>query len=267
VVQPRNLGWQANINFLMGQVDTPYQAIIPHDDTLPRDYISALTRRLADSPRAVLAFGPMDRFGDLEGETPDSAPITGPVPQRLATFLRRFRAGPVRGVVARQRLPQPVPFPQRWRGDILYLIDLLACGEFEFVPSVRYRKRMHAASVTGSLRQDSRGWQADWVGNAEDCALHALRAVSFPADVALIRGAALDRLLARRTAWETPGWLAHLRPGERDEMVRGFARTIGWDEVEALRTAGPHPGRRPPWRRALHGLEKRLPGRGPATTD
>ena len=61
VAQPRRLGWVGNCNWLIGRVETPFFALLPHDDLLHERYVERLLGELRSRPRADGAPSPRRR--------------------------------------------------------------------------------------------------------------------------------------------------------------------------------------------------------------
>jgi glycosyltransferase involved in cell wall biosynthesis len=262
IVQPQNSGWAANMNSLISAVQTPYFFIMPQDDVIASRYVTALVERLEERPGAVLAASRMDRFGDVERSARSGRPsLRGTLAQRMAGFLRGWRAEALRGVVARHRLTETVLLPGRPAADILWLLALARHGDLERVDEPLYRKRIHSASATKRpRRRDGRHstWTNGWTRHTVDCARIALEDITDPGDIALIRAAALDRLFFRTNRRGTPQWVRNLPPAKHRAMVIDLARAIGWDEAEALGAMGTVPSSRTPWQRALYGARQAL---------
>jgi GT2 family glycosyltransferase len=156
---PQRLGWDANIRGLMREIDTPYYAILPHDDVWDPRYLQVLCAELASSANASVAYCDQISFGVAEAShkavrLPRGGSLRA---QLLAFLLAGAEAMPWRGVVRSDLLSRIGEFPvDGYRGfaaECEYALSLLLAGTAIHVPSTMYRKRFFPANVSHASRQ------------------------------------------------------------------------------------------------------------------
>src|SRR5436190_1215596 len=63
VVQPENLGWVANINWLMERVESPYWCYQQQDDLIDPRYLEVLIDYAQRAPEAAVVYCDIETFG------------------------------------------------------------------------------------------------------------------------------------------------------------------------------------------------------------
>jgi GT2 family glycosyltransferase len=156
---PQRLGWDANIRGLLQVVDTPYYAILPHDDLWEPDYLQTLLAELASSPEASVAYCDLLTFDDVEPwrkgvRLPRGASLRA---QLLAFLLEGAEAMPWRGVTRSDLLQRIGGFPvDGHRGfavECEYALSLLLAGTAIHVPRTMYHKRLFPRGASSASRQ------------------------------------------------------------------------------------------------------------------
>lgn len=138
---PARLGWAANVNFLLDQVETPYFFLYFHDDVIVPRYTEALLTVLEARPDAASIHCDMARFG---GSAHVSAGLTyeGSATQRLMTFLLApERGSPLRSLTRSSvldRLRMPTNAVSGLWANEPYLMKLLAAGPALHFPEQLY---------------------------------------------------------------------------------------------------------------------------------
>lgn len=144
LVQPRQLGWIANVNFLLERArrEARYLFVLPHDDIVAPSYVSRLVAALEGAPEAALA------FTDVRHVWCD-----GPVERRPPPIVASYRQ--LDGL--RSRL-------ERGRIALGYHRDL-AQGHYPHVLTAAYRGlfRAEALARVGLMHPNPAGsFGADW---------------------------------------------------------------------------------------------------------
>lgn len=158
-VNAERLGWTRNINRMLEAVETPFFAILPHDDLWHPRYVETLRALLLAQPAASAAYCDIRSFGPRRSWR-SGLPIragTDTLGQMFDFFLEGPRGMPWRGVTRTQSLAATKGFPA---GDDLgilaeteYALRLLAAGPVIHHPDVLFVKRVQAGKRT-SASQD-----------------------------------------------------------------------------------------------------------------
>lgn len=193
------LGWVANINSLLGGIETDYFCVIPHDDLIDERYVETLLEALQGNPRAACSFADIETFGGWTARLAQPG-LAGPRLQRVMTFLcAHMSAVGMRGLIARKRLGAQIRVRHGaaydFAADTTWMLELARAGELQRIPSVLYRKRVHAGSQT--IRWARRGREevlAGWIEHCAQCASIALEAAEDAEERGMIMLAARARL-------------------------------------------------------------------------
>ncbi len=154
--QPQRLGWMDNVNWLLGNVDTPYFTVLGHDDRLSPDFIAKTVALLEQRPEAIVAHGETHHFGVREGEVAFTPAIRG---DRLTRVLEFIDRGPDRAEMGwRGVMRSSAAAGIRLRGrrsdgmfsNTLFVLELLVRGDSEAIEGIKYEKYTHP--VTGLSR-------------------------------------------------------------------------------------------------------------------
>lgn len=168
--QKARLGWVGNVNFLLGQVTTPYFFIYFHDDIILPQYTQWMLDHLQKYPDAAGVYCDMGHFGasDKISRGPN---YTGPTTGRLLKLmLAPERGSPLRALL-RSTKAGHIRLPDMgsggfWANEAL-LLDMLAAGELEQLSQVLYlRWSQRSGGLTDGWKQllpadISRGWRAN----------------------------------------------------------------------------------------------------------
>jgi len=156
---PRRLGWDGNVRALLRRVDTPWLAILPHDDVWEPRFVETLLFDLRDEPDAVVAYADLATFGAGE-PTRKAVAVPNRGPRRaqwLAFLLQGAEAMPWRGVTRADRRARVGDFPvDGHRGfavECEYACALLLAGRARHRAEVLYRKRIHPDAVISASRE------------------------------------------------------------------------------------------------------------------
>jgi tetratricopeptide (TPR) repeat protein len=142
-VNEERLGYSVNVREVLKRVDTPYYAILPHDDMWAPTHLEALLSRLEQRPDATAAYGDMYLFNGLSGIR--VFPITdGPLYERLVSFfLDKAMGMPWHGVGRSDVLDWPHPTNEfgGFAVEGVWSLYLAVRGAVLRVPEAAYLKR------------------------------------------------------------------------------------------------------------------------------
>lgn len=155
--QQQRLGWADNVNWLLGQVTTPFFMILGHDDCISPGYLAETVAALQAHPEAVVAHGQCRHYGVRGGEIAFTTDLRGGRYARVLEFLERkphLAELGWRGVVRTSALQSGLRL-RHVRSDggfsnTLWALELLTLGESVALPQVHYDK--HTDPVAGLSR-------------------------------------------------------------------------------------------------------------------
>jgi hypothetical protein len=154
----QRLGWDGNVRALLRRVDTPWLAILPHDDVWEPKYLEALVADLRADPDAVVAYADLLTFG-AGAPTRKAVAVPNAGSRRaqwLAFLLQGAEAMPWRGVTRADQLARIGEFPvDGHRGfavECEYAYALLLAGRARHRPEALYRKRLHPEDAVSASR-------------------------------------------------------------------------------------------------------------------
>lgn len=168
--QHSRLGWTGNVNFLLGQVDTPFFFLYFHDDELLPRYTERMLQRLQAHPQAAGAYCDMGHFGDSDHVSTGPAYLGTPVQRLLTLMLAPHRGSPLRAMLRTEcaghlRLPD-MDSRGFWANEP-FLMEMLLAGPLDHVPEVLYRRwNNRSGGLTDgwkslSSRAIVSGWQSN----------------------------------------------------------------------------------------------------------
>jgi glycosyltransferase involved in cell wall biosynthesis len=194
--QATQLGWTANVNFLLRKVDTEFAGILHQDDLLEPSYYEKLVSKLRAQPKAILAFSDIETFGDAS-EVRVGTEVAGDTLARILKFLAAdYAAVAYRGVFRSKALNHGCYLEEASgvAADQTWLLRMAIEGDLVRLPERLYRKRLHPNSLTSGARD------SHWADHCAACLRIALTAGSWTlADRRAIAAAAALR--ATRDAW------------------------------------------------------------------
>ena len=148
---PQRLGWAENINQLLKRVETPFYAILPHDDLWLPEYLATLYPLVQLDAGASVAYADLILFGAAPPGSGRSVVLPQSEARQLHVlrfFLQGAHAMPWRGVTRTSSLRYTKGFPtDRFMGfavECEYALSLLEAGKALHVPQALYRKRVFA---------------------------------------------------------------------------------------------------------------------------
>ena len=163
--QEVNLGWIANVNWLMREADGEYLFFAFHDDPLEPTYVERLVEALERVPDAPLAFTDIILEEELSDGSKSVTVSSFDALDRAGTRLSRLRVFqamtyhwfiPNRGLF-RKSAARQVGFMRRnlageFCADLPWLIGLSLLGPFVRVPEPLIRKNWRAKGLSRSWR-------------------------------------------------------------------------------------------------------------------
>lgn len=198
------LGWAGNLNFLMGQVDTKYMCILPHDDILHQSFATELINILIQNSNAIAAHCDINCFGLTQGVIPQQS-VVGQQKDRIIDYLENhFNAVLFRAIIDRARISGPLHFKSNlisdFAEDTIWGLRLAIQGEIIRLPKVLYDKRYHEDShhSTWINSVKEKGVSA-WLQHCIGCVLVLKEHGVIKDNPELYIGACINRLFQRKT--------------------------------------------------------------------
>jgi len=167
VMQPRRLGWAANINWLMAQPDYDFFCYWQHDDFTSPDYISGLLASSIAHPAAVCHFCGIQWIGQFN-KWMGGATVAGPPLARAAAIFDELNGIPLRGLIRRQAIERtgPIRITDHESGfeEFVWVGKLAREGELQYVEGPTYFKRARGNSTHALWHKRDRLWRrAVWL--------------------------------------------------------------------------------------------------------
>ena len=164
---PERLGWTGNINRMLGAVETPFFAILPHDDLWHPRFVETLLARLHAAPDAGLAYCDIRQYGERRNWRA-GLPIP-PDANRLAQLFGFFLEGPAgmpwRGLTRTATLALTGGFPD-WddlgiAAETEYALRLVAAAPVLHHDAVLFAKRVHPVGRLSASQERAAAALAD----------------------------------------------------------------------------------------------------------
>ncbi len=149
-VQPQQLGWAGNLNWLMDRCDGDFFCFWQQDDLAATSYLSRLVAHAAREPDAACVFSDVQWFGTRidRVETPS---LAGFALERVLQQIERGYYAPFFGLVPAAVLDRVGPVRLTPHDspleDQVWLATLVAQGPWHRVPGTLYFKRGHTAET------------------------------------------------------------------------------------------------------------------------
>jgi GT2 family glycosyltransferase len=154
--QPRNLGWRANLNWLMRHATRDHFIYMQQDDLIAPTYVEELVR--AAGPGIAVSCCDV-RHGIGTGRVHEARPIDGTRFERVLASIAPPGWVAFRGLVSAQAVQQAGHLDESPRGefseDFAWHVRMAHVGAIRRVPKVLYEKRRHAGSVSAKWHSDS----------------------------------------------------------------------------------------------------------------
>jgi len=219
-VQPRRLGWAANLNWLMSRCDGDFFCFWQQDDLAATSFLLRLVERATRFPEAACVFADVQWFGSRIDRV-EAPSLTGFAIDRVLQQIESGHYVPFFGLVPAGPLAAAGPLrltpAESALEDQVWLARLAGQGPWHRVPGTLYFKRGHAAET-----------HLDWESTAHDAErrqiwlewgagmLDAAMAVSPPQE----HGRLFDLICNRLTVARTGRWLFY---DARADGVEGLA--------------------------------------------
>lgn len=154
-VQPEQLGWAGNLNWLMTQSDAEYFCYWQQDDVCDASYLRTLQTHASSHPEAACTYCDVQWFGG-RADREELPSLTGPPVERV---LQQFELGhfaPFRGLIRRKALLAAGPlrltaYDSRME-DLVWVAKLARGGELHRIPQALYFKRAHETNAHSHSR-------------------------------------------------------------------------------------------------------------------
>ena len=151
IVQPRQLGWPGNFNWLARRCDREFFCYWQQDDLTTPDYLMALHEAIRASPDASIAYTDVQWIG-ARSDRDTAVDIDGTPLERVLQEVEALHYVPLRGLVRAKLIPDrddPIPdVPTTGhQQEFVYLADLAANGSFRRAERGLYFKRAHASNA------------------------------------------------------------------------------------------------------------------------
>lgn len=146
VLQPEQLGWAANINWLMSQAVEEFFCYWQQDDLASPDYLRELLRRADENWSAVCTYSDIQWFGS-ESSRLVCPSLTGFSMGRTLYFFETMDGTPFRGLIRKSAIDRAGPirvtaFESAFE-ELVWLAKLAREGKLVRVTGPTYYKRKH----------------------------------------------------------------------------------------------------------------------------
>jgi glycosyltransferase involved in cell wall biosynthesis len=146
VVHDRQLGWAANINWLMGEAVEEFFCYWQQDDLASPDYLRELMRRADENPSAVCVYSDIQWFGS-ETSRLICPSVTGFALNRALYFFETMNGTPFRGLIRKSAIESIGPIRDTvWESafeELVWLAKLAREGKLLRETGPTYFKRKH----------------------------------------------------------------------------------------------------------------------------
>jgi Glycosyl transferase family 2 len=199
IVQPRNLGWVGNINWLMSRVDSPYWVFQQQDDLIDPHYLETLVAHARTNPQAAVVYCDIEAFGAETWKYAQPSVTGSPPARQLALLYSHHPAVALRGLTRLDALRQAGGIPtneiENFSCDTTWMSAVARWGELLRVPAQLYRKRYHGANT----HMKWWAWPIEkrrqaWVIHCADMLEQAMKVDAAPQERRLLWLAAVARL-------------------------------------------------------------------------
>ncbi len=232
-------GWVPNYESLMAQATGALHCFMPHDDHFAPDWVERLVGALEREPRALVAFGTLDRFADpprelgsLRSALPEDLESASDWnAERAVRLLHRYPLWVAfRGLFRLDRLRElDLLFSTRSgdrAADLNYCFEVALAGAFVFEPGTRCLKLIRDGSTSHS-------WGATNIRSVLDHRRHLREALERRVPNARLRRRLL-RLVDLHILYDSGGMLRRLvpRPVGRP-LRRAFESVLRWSTLRS----------------------------------
>ncbi|HEV2737414.1 MAG TPA: glycosyltransferase family A protein [Candidatus Elarobacter sp.] len=241
VVQPEQLGWVGNINWLMARLATPWWMYHQQDDVLDPRCLEVLVECARRTPEAAVVYSDIEAFGTYSGTFVQTS-VTGTASARQLVLLYEHIAGVAfRGLTRAEAVALSGGIPlnevDSFACEVAWMAAAARSGELHRVPQTLSRKRYHADNVhtkwdTWPTEKRTRAWTVHCAAMLEQAMLVDASAP----ERRLLWLAAVTRLFSPRTAARHIP-VASMGAAARTALLEAFVdyvRTVKCIDVPAL---------------------------------
>lgn len=222
-VQQEQLGWAANINWLLARADRAFFCYLQHDDVIEPAYFEALAAAATKHPEAAVCYTDLTWIGGKEGFEAQPS-LTGTALERTRAQLDRINWIPFRGIIRHSavRAAGPLRLDEHdsYAEDVVWLTKIARSGDFIRVPQMLYFKRAHPENTHGRwFRWGHAERRGAWIAFCIALLDAALPSASTDAE-----RLELARLVFNRLVGQTrePPLFRAATPQEHEQLVRDF---------------------------------------------
>lgn len=199
VVQPTQLGWVRNINWLMEKNQCPFWYYHQQDDLVDPSYVSTLLAHARANPRAAVTYCDIQCFGTKTPYIQQHSVLGSAAAREIALIVGHYRAVAFRGLVRQSALQQTRGVRENevenFSSESVWMASIARAGELHRVPQALYRKRLHTNNVhikwrRWSLQKRMKAWQV----HCRDVFMEASQAEASLPDCRLMWAASVARL-------------------------------------------------------------------------
>lgn len=229
-VQKKRLGWVRNTNSGLAMSLSPYTMILPHDDVLKADYLSALLQILEGSPEPACAFSDIEKFGDEKGVLSQNSISGSPFLRQMTLLLEHLSAVAFRGLFRTGILKKtggiPTTMYKEFAADTLWMSRMARIGSLQRVPSALYRKRYHIKNTHSHWQNWSKDEMLEaWLVFCREALNEALLINTGEWGRLLLLLASLNRLVFRSGRIPPFKVLMALSEDEKNSLLEKFTAT------------------------------------------
>ena len=181
VIQESQLGWAANISFLMSQNKGAFWYFHQQDDIVSPDYVQSLLEHARKHPDAAVLYSDLEAFGTLELVMHQNSLLGTPAAREIGLLHDHLAAVAFRGLTRQAALDQAGGVRQNeiesFAAETTWMASVARAGELVRLPRVLYFKRFHDENLhTKWLHWPLEKRKMAWQVHCRDMFLEAARA-------------------------------------------------------------------------------------------
>jgi glycosyltransferase involved in cell wall biosynthesis len=227
VVQPQRLGWRANMNWLMAQVQTEFWHLQEQDDVIDPNFLEVLVNYARSKPTVATVYTDIRVFGNMDFPIVQQSVLGSAFIRQMTLLYEHLSAVALSGLSRVEALRTCGGIPGNEMEDFFaetaWMAGMARWGELHRLPGELYHKRIHGRNTVTTWYEWSRdkrllAWQIHCLSMFE-------QAVQIEADVKarrLLWLTAAERLVSPRTASKIIADISELTSSERVEALDGF---------------------------------------------
>jgi hypothetical protein len=228
ILQPRQLGWMGNMNWLMSQVETEFWHLQEQDDVMEPDFLALLVAYARANPTVATVYSDIRIFG-IQDVSIVQQSLIGSAFLRQMTLLHEHHQGVALHGLSRAKAMRatggiPGNEVENFLTETAWMAGMARWGELHRIPMELYRKRLHGENtLLGWFTWPRDKRLAAWQCHCLDMLEQALQIESNEHERRLLWLTAVKRLVSSRTA-NCIIEVAGLTSAERMMMLDGFLR-------------------------------------------